>query len=253
MIFDDGATAIDLEPTGYTLRVEDPTVLKFSSSGKVIAAGAPQGKFIRRTRQIEFEQDDAALVVLKSFYDTNQDEVFKFTDEVGRIWNVTWPGRFDSSEVGTIDGGLHTVVVSLRLDSVFDDTGRESYANADVGQMSIQKTGESILNFPLAYGAPAQTTAQETSYREQTPGFLAVDPNRFTARDDKNFVFAELSRAFVSEWEDYVVDLLAGSANPFSLVHFDAATKNYRMIGGLSLAYDGQATWGGNLRLREEN
>ena len=148
MIFADGSTTITFYPTGYTVSVDDFTELRESREGEVIAAASPNGTPPRRIREITLIRTTAERDALLTFLLANDGTAFEFTDDAGRVWTVRWwEQSFDSSESDNPDdeAGWHEVTVKLWLAAVASDAGLESYANADVSQMSIQKSGAAVL------------------------------------------------------------------------------------------------------------
>ncbi len=252
MLFDDGATQIEVFPTSYDVAAADFSALHFAQTGDVIAAAAPGGVAPRRTRRISLILTTAELATLQAFFDTNDGTSFEFTDDVGRIWDVKWLGDFRSTELTWATDGHYSADLSLFLEGVNSDAGRIAYGNADVSQMSIQKSGASELHFPLAYRPPLPRTDVAAANKILTQTKLAVDAGRYTARRTHRFDFGGLSAAFVSELEDYYHTILEGATSPFSLVHFRDSTRDYRWQQGLRFSMQDGGSYDGGFSAIEE-
>jgi hypothetical protein len=166
MMFDDGSTQIEFAPTAYDARAEDPAVLDENSAGAVIAAH-DRGRAVRRTRTVSLIRTTTERDALLTFLDDLDGTAFEFTDDVGRVWDAQWLDDLDSAEeeIASDGDGWHRVTVRLRLDGVNSDAGLEAYGNTDVSQMSIQKSGASVLYFPIAYAPPLGRRDVATAYK----------------------------------------------------------------------------------------
>ena len=256
MIFDDSTTALTFFPTAYSLLVEDPTVLQTNSAGKVIAAGSPSGAPLKRKRKLQLHLTSAEVTSYKSFYNTNDGSVFQFTDSNGRIWDCYWLGSYGRNELNYIGEGNYRLNVDLLLTAVNSDAGTTAYGNTDVSQGSIQVSGGSILYLPISYTPQLNVTDISTLYKLEGVNNLFSDASRFTAKKQEMWGFNYLSDSFVTSFEDYIVDTLKGSANPFSAIMYRGAsidfTRNYRLLGGLSLTQDINSRWSCDLQVMEE-
>ncbi len=252
MQFDDGATQIEFFPTSYDVAAEDFSALHFAQTGDIIAAAAPGGVPIRRTRQISLIRTTAELSTLSTWFTTNDGVAFLFTDDVGRVWNAWFLNDFKSTEITFATSGHHSVELLLFLPSVNSDAGRIAYGNVDVSQMSIQKSGASELHFPVAYRPPLPRTDKGAPHKNLTQTKVAVDASRFAARRTHRFDFGGFPAAFVSELEDYYRSTLEGATHPFSLVHFDASTRSYRWQGGLRFSMQDGGSYDGGFSAIEE-
>ena len=252
MIFDNGITQISFDPIGIQMGVSNPVELAINTKGAVIAASAPQGMVFRRRREIELRLTTAQRTAIEDWFQEMGTTSFLWTDTQGRVWDAWWGRTFSTQETATTADGWHRMRVSLVLDGINDDTGRAAYSNTDVSQMSIQKSGAAVLNFPLAYRSPATKNRVYPNRREQTGQFVAIDPNRRTERTDLNLSFSGLDDDFIIELEDYFVETLEGSTHPFALDHFRDVTANYRWQGDFNFSMSPGLIWGGTIALRED-
>jgi hypothetical protein len=252
--FTDGITTISFWPTSYELAVDDFTELYEARQGDVIAAAAAGGILPRRRRRVGLIRKTSELTTLRNFFSTNDGKTFRFTDDAGREWNVKWLEALESSEAAVAhDGaGWHEVTVELLLESVYSDAALEAWPNTDAGQMSIQKSGASILHFPLAYAPPLGRRDHPTAYKSLAPGKLAVDAGRYTAKRRHSLEFRGLARAFMIALEDYYVNTIQGAAHPFSLAHFRDGTLSCRWLDGLRFNQDEGGRYGGGFTVMQE-
>jgi hypothetical protein len=251
MVFDNGITQLTAYPISQQAKVEDRSTLQIAYTGKVVAStngGLPP----RRTRSLVLRLDDADLASFKTWFEAVHTAAIKWTDTNGRVWNAQWIGDFGQVEDDYTSVGHHKLTVNLLLLSVFSDAGTGAYGNANVGQMSVQVSGQSVLYFPLAYAPGLQTVEPDVDNKILAPGFMAIDVSRYTLRADKVAPFSLLSDAFYTALEDYYANTMAGSLLPFSLVHFRDGTSTFRWTDGLQFSQDEGLTWAGQIKLRAE-
>jgi hypothetical protein len=252
MVFDNGASQLTAYPISQTAKVEDRTALRAAYSGKVIAATNQGGLPPRRTRSLVLRLDDADLAAFLAWFQALTTGTFKWTDTNGRVWDAQWLGDFPRVEDDVTSVGHHRLSVELLLVDVFSDAGTGAYGNADVSQMSVQVSGKSKLNFPLAYALGLQGTEIAVPGKVLAPGFLAVDAGRYTDRVDKTVSFSVLSDQFFTTLEDYLVNTMQGALLPFTLIHFRDGSHVFRWEGGMNWTQDNGLLWAGQAKLRAE-
>lgn len=249
MYISDGTVTLEFNPIAYSRKVQDYTKIHTSDTKVVIATTAKAPP--RRTRGIVIRCNSAELVGYQTFFGGNHDNLFYFTDEVGRIWLVRWETPLSVSEDKYTVQGHFVVSLELLLVAVHDDTGTATYANTDVGQMSIQKSGEPVLYFPLAYVHPLGERSGGTAYRKSTQTGIITDKNRFANQGTVSTTYRALTPAFVNVLEDYFVDTLEGAIHPFSLSHYRDATRTFYWVGGLRVQLGRGYTFSGSIGLSE--
>jgi len=247
----DGTTTLPLRLTGQEHTVRDFAALRVNRQGKVISAAAPGGIAPRVERTVSAEATDAERAALAAFHATNPGTAIRYTDTVGREWNARWLGPLETRETAYAADGWHVLTLRLLLEGVYSDAGRTAWANA-ASAMSIQKTGAALLYFPWGYDAPLGREGIATSHQQETPGGLAVDAARYTAREDRTLNFTGWPDSFATEFFDYFTNTMQGAVYPATLTHSRDGAAAYRIIEGLRFTQGAGRRWSGSLKLRRE-
>lgn len=250
MRLDDGSTVLTFDASSHERQVEDRSTLHAASDGSVIGV-SNGGLAPRRRARLRLRLTTAELASYAAFYEANRTTPVEFTDTVGRVWDARWIGAFDAAEDAQQADGWHSLRLELLLEAVADDTGRTAYSNVDAGLVSIQKSGATLLYWPVGIEPAAEREDPGTAYEDVTPGFVAADASRYAARTDYQALrIVGAPDAFATELEDYLADTLEGAVHPFTLTGY--ADGTYRWLGGLSWRQGDDFAWTGTIRLRGE-